>query len=84
MEKEKLPKGMASIAWILVLGAILPMLDSTIVNIAVNDLAKVFSSTFAVTQWVVTGYVLATVFLKSALYFLPVFLFTIWTQPFYT
>ncbi|MED4851571.1 MDR family MFS transporter [Caldifermentibacillus hisashii] len=59
MEKEKLPKGMASIAWILVLGAILPMLDSTIVNIAVNDLAKVFSSTFAVTQWVVTGYVLA-------------------------
>jgi EmrB/QacA subfamily drug resistance transporter len=50
---------MISIAWILVLGAILPMLDSTIINIAVNDLAKAFSTTFAVTQWVVTGYVLA-------------------------
>lgn len=59
MEKDKLPKGLLSIAWILVLGALPPMLDSTIVNIAVNDLAKVFSASFVVTQWVVTGYVLA-------------------------
>jgi len=59
MEKEKLPKEIISIAWILVLGALPPMLDSTIVNIAVNNLAKVFSVSFAVTQWVVTGYVLA-------------------------
>jgi MFS family permease len=59
MEKEKLPKGLLGIAWILVLGALPPMLDSTIVNIAVNDLAKVFSASFVVTQWVVTGYVLA-------------------------
>lgn len=59
MEKEKLPKEIVGIAWILVLGALPPMLDSTIVNIAVNNLAKVFSVTFAVTQWVVTGYVLA-------------------------
>jgi EmrB/QacA subfamily drug resistance transporter len=59
MEKEKLPKGIISIAWILVLGALPPMLDTTIVNIAVNNLSKVFSVTFAVTQWVVTGYVLA-------------------------
>lgn len=59
MENEKFPKEVVSIAWILVLGAVLPMLDSTIVNIAVNDLAKVFSASFTVTQWVVTGYVLA-------------------------
>lgn len=59
MEKDKLTKGLLSIAWILVLGALPPMLDSTIVNIAVNDLAKVFSASFVVTQWVVTGYVLA-------------------------
>ena len=59
MEKEILPKGLLGIAWILVLGALPPMLDSTIVNIAVNDLAKVFSASFVVTQWVVTGYVLA-------------------------
>ncbi|MBA4548367.1 multidrug efflux MFS transporter [Thermoactinomyces intermedius] len=59
MEKEKLPKGLLGIAWILVLGALPPMLDSTIVNIAVNDLEKVFSASFVVTQWVVTGYILA-------------------------
>src|SRR5690606_472829 len=59
MENEKFPKEVVSIAWILVLGAVLPMLDSTIVNIAVNDLANVFSASFTVTQWVVTGYVLA-------------------------
>jgi EmrB/QacA subfamily drug resistance transporter len=59
VENEKFPKEVVSIAWILVLGAVLPMLDSTIVNIAVNDLAKVFSASFTVTQWVVTGYVLA-------------------------
>ncbi|MBH8597071.1 MULTISPECIES: MDR family MFS transporter [unclassified Thermoactinomyces] len=59
MEKEKLPKGIISIAWILVFGALPPMLDTTIVNIAVNNLAKVFSASFVVTQWVVTGYVLA-------------------------
>lgn len=59
MEKEKLPKDIISIAWILVLGALPPMLDTTIVNIAVNDLTKMFSANFAVAQWVVTGYTLA-------------------------
>ena len=58
-EKEKLPKGVIGIALILVLGALPPMLDATIVNIAVNNLAKVFSTTFSVMQWVVTGYTLA-------------------------
>ncbi|SFG09364.1 drug resistance transporter, EmrB/QacA subfamily [Planifilum fulgidum] len=57
--KEKLPKGMLGTLLILVFGALPPMLDTTIVNIAVNDLAKMFSSGFAVTQWVVTGYTLA-------------------------
>lgn len=59
MKKEKSTKGIMGIVWILVFGALPPMLDTTIVNIAVNDLAKVFSATFAVTQWVVTGYTLA-------------------------
>jgi len=58
-EKEKLPKGVIGIALILVLGALPPMLDATIVNIAVNNLAKLFSTTFSVMQWVVTGYTLA-------------------------
>lgn len=58
-QKEKLPKGVIGIALILVLGALPPMLDATIVNIAVNDLAQLFSTTFSVMQWVVTGYTLA-------------------------
>ena len=57
--KEKLPRGMVGILLILVFGALPPMLDTTIVNIAVNDLAEMFSAGFAVTQWVVTGYTLA-------------------------
>ncbi|MDF2986167.1 MAG: transporter [Eubacterium sp.] len=59
MKKEKLPKGIIGISLILVLGALPPMLDATIVNIAVNDLTKLFSVTFAVMQWAVTGYTLA-------------------------
>lgn len=59
MKNEKSIKRIMGIVWILVFGALPPMLDTTIVNIAVNDLAKVFSATFAVTQWVVTGYALA-------------------------
>ena len=59
MAKEKLPKGIASIALIMVFGALPPMFDSTIVNVAVNSLAKVFSANLAAVQWVVTGYVLA-------------------------
>lgn len=59
MKKEKLPTEIVGVLLVLVLGALLPMLDTTIINIAVNDLAKMFSASFAVTQWVVTGYTLA-------------------------
>lgn len=59
MEKEQLPKEIISIAWILVIGAIPPMLDTTIVNIAVNDITKMFSTNLSVAQWIVTGYTLA-------------------------
>ncbi len=59
MEREELPKGTISIAWLLVLGALPPMLNTTIINIAVNSLANIFATSLAVTQWIVTGYVLA-------------------------
>lgn len=58
MQEEKIPRHLIIIALVLVVGALPPMLDATIVNIAVNDLGKHFSSPFAVTQWIVTGYVL--------------------------
>src|SRR5262245_60662675 len=47
------------LALLMVLGAIPPMLDATIVNIAVNDFSSLFNVPFVTTQWVVTGYVLA-------------------------
>lgn len=39
-EKEKLPKELTRNAWILVVGAIAPMLDSTMVNIANQQTSK--------------------------------------------
>ncbi len=58
-QEKAIPRHIIVLALILVLGAIPPMLDTTIVNIAVNDLSRQFNVPFVVTQWVVTGYVLA-------------------------
>ncbi|WMT39339.1 MFS transporter [Paenibacillus sp. D2_2] len=56
----KLPKELVHMAFILVLGAIAPMLDTTMVNIAVNQFAYDFHTSLNTIQWVITGYVLAT------------------------
>jgi EmrB/QacA subfamily drug resistance transporter len=58
--EDKIPRDLLMLAWILVLGAIAPMLDSTMTNIAVNSLSSDFHTTLSVVQWVMTGYVLAT------------------------
>jgi EmrB/QacA subfamily drug resistance transporter len=59
LKLEPIPKSIMSIAWILVFGAIMPILDSTMVNIAINHLSKDFSTGLDLIQWVITGYVLA-------------------------
>ncbi|MCM2982348.1 multidrug efflux MFS transporter [Niallia circulans] len=64
MSKDKirqsgLPKGMLAAAWALAIGAIAPMLDSTMVNIAIDTLLKDFHTTLNIVQWSITGYVLA-------------------------
>ncbi|WEG11087.1 MDR family MFS transporter [Pullulanibacillus sp. KACC 23026] len=59
-KNEKLPKELINIALVLVLGAIAPMLDTTMVNIAVNKFGTDFHTSLDVIQWVITGYVLAT------------------------
>ncbi|WP_445009322.1 DHA2 family efflux MFS transporter permease subunit [Staphylococcus piscifermentans] len=41
------------------LGAIAPMLDSTMINIAINHLIKDFHSSLNIIQWAITGYMLA-------------------------
>jgi len=58
-QSEKLPKGVAFSALIMVLGALPPMLDTTIINVAINSFVKIFGVNLSVVQWAVTGYVLA-------------------------
>jgi EmrB/QacA subfamily drug resistance transporter len=56
---DKLDKRTMAIAWVVVIGSIMAILDATIVNVAINKLAAEFDSTLATIQWVVTGYMLA-------------------------
>lgn len=58
-ESEAIPKKIMSIAWVLVLGAIMPLLDSTMVNIAIKHLSSDFNIGLDLVQWIITGYVLS-------------------------
>lgn len=58
-ELEPIPKSIMNIAWILVLGVVMPLLDSTMVNIAIKYLSNDFNIGLDLIQWVITGYVLA-------------------------
>lgn len=64
MAKDKakrpgIPREILIAAWAIALGAIAPMLDSTMVNIAIDQLTKDFNTTLNTVQWSITGYVLA-------------------------
>ncbi|MEU8347564.1 DHA2 family efflux MFS transporter permease subunit [Spirillospora sp. NPDC048832] len=54
-----LDRGVLAVAGVVVLGAIMSILDVTVVNVAINDLAKEFNTSLATIQWVATGYTLA-------------------------
>jgi EmrB/QacA subfamily drug resistance transporter len=58
-EKEKLDPHLVKVAIILVIGILAPLLDSTMVNVAIKTIAEDLRSTISVIQWVITGYVLA-------------------------
>jgi len=47
------------VASVVVLGAIMSILDTTVVNVAINTLAARFHTTLPTIQWVATGYTLA-------------------------
>jgi EmrB/QacA subfamily drug resistance transporter len=47
------------VAGVVLLGAIMSILDTTIVNVAINRLAIDFNASLTTIQWVVTGYTLA-------------------------
>jgi EmrB/QacA subfamily drug resistance transporter len=55
----KLDRGPLAISAVVVLGTIMSILDTTIVNIAINHLSTDFRSPLPTIQWVATGYLLA-------------------------
>jgi len=56
---DKLDSGVLKIASVVVLGAIMAILDTTVVNVALQKLTIEFKTSFDVIQWVATGYLLA-------------------------
>lgn len=52
-------KQLTLIAWVLVICALPTMLDSTMINIAINKLQSDLNTTLNMIQWAITGYVLA-------------------------
>ncbi|HEY4400301.1 MAG TPA: MDR family MFS transporter [Lactobacillaceae bacterium] len=56
--QDKVPQSLMTMAWVLVLGAIAPMLDGTMVNIAIPHLVSTFHSTLADVQWLASAYLL--------------------------
>jgi EmrB/QacA subfamily drug resistance transporter len=59
VKEPGLSKEILMAAWAIALGAIAPMLDSTMVNIAIDKLTKDFDTRLDIIQWSITGYVLA-------------------------
>lgn len=58
-QKEKLDPVLLKTAIILVIGLLAPLLDSTMVNVAIKTISVDLKSTVSIVQWIITGYVLA-------------------------
>jgi EmrB/QacA subfamily drug resistance transporter len=54
-----LDRGVLAIAGVVVLGAVMSILDTTIVNVAIDALSREFHTSLSTIQWVSTGYMLA-------------------------
>jgi EmrB/QacA subfamily drug resistance transporter len=54
-----LDRDLLLVASVVVVGAVMSILDTTVVNVAINTLARDFHTTLATIQWVATGYTLA-------------------------
>jgi MFS family permease len=52
-------RALLAVASVVVLGTIMSILDTTVVNVAINTLAGRFQTTLPTIQWVATGYTLA-------------------------
>jgi len=58
-ERAALDRGLLIVAAVVVLGAVMSILDTTVVNVAIPTLAQEFGTPLTTIQWVVTGYTLA-------------------------
>src|SRR4051794_4470797 len=56
---EGLDRKLMLVAVVVVLGVIMSILDTTVVNVAINTLARDFDTELSTIQWIVTGYTLA-------------------------
>ena len=52
-------RALLMVATVVILGAVMSILDTTVVNVAINTLAARFHTTLPTIQWVATGYTLA-------------------------
>jgi EmrB/QacA subfamily drug resistance transporter len=57
--REALDRALLAVAGVVVLGAIMSILDTTVVNVAINTLSRDFHTSLSTIQWIVTGYTLA-------------------------
>jgi EmrB/QacA subfamily drug resistance transporter len=58
-QPEALDRQTWIVAGVVMLGAIMSILDTTVVNVAIDQLAVAFHSSLTEIQWVITGYTLA-------------------------
>src|SRR5579875_327902 len=58
-EAEGLDRATLIVAGVVLLGAVMSILDTTVVNVAIDHLAVAFHSSLTTIQWVITGYTLA-------------------------
>ncbi|WP_103341805.1 MDR family MFS transporter [Amycolatopsis sp. CA-126428] len=56
---DRLDPALRRLIAILIIGAMAPLLDTTIVNVALNTLAHDLTTTVSTVQWITTGYLLA-------------------------
>jgi len=57
--KETLDPIVLRVAFVLVVGALAPLFDSTMVNVAIHTIAADMNAAISAVQWITTGYVLA-------------------------
>ena len=58
-QPEALDRETLIVAGVVMLGAVMSILDTTVVNVAIDHLAVAFRSSLTTIQWVITGYTLA-------------------------